>query len=57
MPTRQPRFSGGPMPNPKYDPDERFSLNADPENVLGATLDGAGTEDADLEMEEPGTES
>jgi hypothetical protein len=35
----------------KYDPDDRFSLDADPEEVLEALLDGVGTEGEEVEME------
>jgi hypothetical protein len=35
----------------KYDPDERFILDADPEEALEAILGGAGAESEEVEME------
>jgi hypothetical protein len=37
----------------KYDPDERFSLDADPEEALESILGGAGTEGEEVEMDDP----
>lgn len=35
----------------RYDPDERFTLDMEPDEALGAILEGAGVEDEDVEME------
>jgi hypothetical protein len=35
----------------KYDPDEVFALNIEPEEALEILLDGAGTADEDWEMD------
>ena len=35
----------------EYDPDEVFSINADPEAAIKEILDGAGTEGEEVEME------
>jgi hypothetical protein len=47
------------MASDRYDPDERFSLDMDPEDALGAILEGAGAEDVEPEegTEEPEAES
>ena len=47
------------MGNDRYDPDERFSLDMEPEEALGSLLEGAGTEGEEVEMEpeEDDTES
>lgn len=36
----------------KYDPDERFSLDKDPEDALEAILGGAGMEGEEVEMDD-----
>ncbi len=41
----------------KYDPDERFALNIEPDEALEILLDGAGTADEDWEMDAEGSES
>lgn len=44
------------MGNDRYDPDERFSLDMEPEEVLAAIFEGAGTEGNEVEMEPAGDE-
>ena len=39
------------MGKDRYDPDERFGLDMEPEEALEAILDGAGTEGEEVEME------
>jgi hypothetical protein len=33
------------MPDPRFDPDERFSIDSDGEDVVRRIMDGEGTED------------
>ena len=46
------------MAKDKYDPDELFSLEGDPEAAIKEILDGAGAtdEDSEMELQEPETE-
>lgn len=39
------------MPSKRYDPDEEIGLDMEPEEALGAILEGAGTEGEEVEME------
>lgn len=41
----------------KYDPDERFKVNQDPEAAIKEVLDGAGTEGGGVEMDSEESET
>ena len=45
------------MAEKRYDPDERFALNIEPDEALEILLGGAGTSDEDWEMDTEGSES
>jgi hypothetical protein len=45
------------MGNDRYDPDEKFSLDMEPEEVLGAIFEGAGVEEVQPDIiSDPGVE-
>jgi hypothetical protein len=41
----------------KFDRDERFKIDMDPEAAIKEILDGAGTEGQEVEMDEPEDEA
>ncbi|HEV3266767.1 MAG TPA: hypothetical protein VGZ68_00005 [Acidimicrobiales bacterium] len=45
------------MAKDKYDPDELVGLDMEPEQAIKAILDGAGTQDEEVEMEPEETET
>ena len=45
------------MGNDRYDPDEKFGLDMEPEEVLAAIFEGAGVEEAQPDItSDPGVE-